>query len=114
MIHFALAIALALPQDTSKAKQARAQEDLRDRWVAEDKFKHFSMSFAITSFGFAGMRGVSDNNDTNRTVAVSAGVVAGLLKEVNDKRNHLPFSLRDLLWDFAGVAAGYAMIKQAR
>ena len=102
MIAFLLALSMA--QDTGKVK--KPDEDLRDRWVAEDKFKHAGMSFAITSFAYGGTQ--------NKQAAIAAGVAAGILKETWDKKHKRPFSGRDLIWDMIGVAASYAVIKQAR
>ena len=102
MIAFLLALQMA--QDTGKVK--KPDEDARDRWVAEDKFKHAGMSFAITSFAFGGTQ--------NKSVAIGAGVAAGILKETWDKKNKRPFSGRDLVWDMIGVAACYAMARQLR
>lgn len=100
-----LALMLALPADTGKVQQ-KVHEDLNDRWIAEDKLKHFGMSFAITGFAFGAVQ--------DKRVAVSASVAAGLLKEAYDKRHRRPFSGRDLFWDALGIAAGYAMIRQVR
>lgn len=100
-----IVLAIMLPADTAKVQQ-RVHEDLSDRWVAEDKLKHFGMSFAITGFTFSMVE--------DRRVAVSASAAAGLLKEVYDKRQRRAFSGRDLFWDALGIAAGYAVIKQAR
>lgn len=77
-----------------------------DAWLGADKFKHAGMSYAITAFSFA----ASDSEEA----AIASGVAAGILKEVMDRRRGSLFSVRDLLWDAAGIALGYAVIKQTR
>lgn len=92
-----LLLAFTLSADTTKPK---------DLLLGEDKFKHAGMSFAITSFAYGATE--------NKTAAVSAAITAGLLKEVYDRRHKKPFSAKDLLWDAAGIALGYVMIKQVK
>jgi uncharacterized protein YfiM (DUF2279 family) len=93
----ALLLAFTMAADTAKPK---------DRMLSEDKFKHAGMSFAITSFSYAATE--------NKAAAVSAAVTAGLLKELYDRRHKRPFSVKDLMWDAAGIALGYVMIKQVK
>jgi uncharacterized protein YfiM (DUF2279 family) len=76
-----------------------------DAWLAEDKLRHLGASFAIASFASAGARGLGIGRDGARAVAAGAGLAAGLLKEISDRRRGGGFSLRDLAWDAAGVAA---------
>ena len=77
-----------------------------DAWLGADKFKHAGMSYAITAFSFA----ATDSEEA----AIASGAVAGILKEVMDRRRGSLFSVRDLFWDAAGIALGYAIIKQTR
>jgi uncharacterized protein YfiM (DUF2279 family) len=93
------AIALAIVLDTTRAKP-------KDAWVGQDKFQHAGMSYAITSFAFAGT--------SNEGAAIASASVIGILKEVYDRKNGRPFSIKDLLWDAAGIALGYVVIKQTR
>jgi len=124
MISLLLVATLTLvPPDTSRhsgvprrvvaIQDTVEDEDVRDRWLAEDKLKHFTMSYGITMFAYAGGRMLADHN-TSTALAIGAGVTAGILKEFYDRSRDKPFSLRDLTWDVAGIAAGYALIKNAR
>jgi uncharacterized protein YfiM (DUF2279 family) len=88
-----------------------AQE--RDAWLGEDKFKHFAMSYMITATSFAAARIVTDR-DASVTTGIALGVAAGIAKEMYDKRDRRRFSVRDLLWDAAGITAGALIAKQTR
>ena len=81
-----------------------AQE--RDAWLGPDKFKHAAMSYAITAYTFAAT--------DSEPAAVASAAIAGILKEIYDRKRGYAFSLRDLVWDAAGVALGYAVVKQTR
>jgi uncharacterized protein YfiM (DUF2279 family) len=86
-----------------------------DRWVAEDKFKHFFTSFAVTSLAAAGARATGLDASQSLAAGVAVGAGAGIWKEIRDHRipGHSA-SVRDLVWDFAGVGAAAAVISQAR
>jgi uncharacterized protein YfiM (DUF2279 family) len=77
-----------------------------DAWLGPDKFKHAAMSYAITAYTFAAT--------DSEPAAVASAAIAGILKEIYDRRRGYAFSLRDLVWDAAGVALGYAVVKQTR
>lgn len=85
-----------------------------DSWVAEDKWKHLVTSFFITAAaaGAARAGGLSPERSLAAGVAVGAG--AGVAKEVHDlRRGARPMaSLRDLVWDAAGLALGAALVRQ--
>jgi uncharacterized protein YfiM (DUF2279 family) len=82
-----------------------------DAWLGADKFQHFAMSYAITAFTFAGARSLLDS-DASLGLAIAAGSTAGLLKEFYDRARGRPFSKRDLVWDAAGVALGFVIVRQ--
>ena len=82
-----------------------------DAWLGADKFKHFAMSYAVTAFAFAGARSLFDD-DASLGLAIAAGSAAGLLKEFYDRARGRPFSKRDLVWDAAGVALGFVIVRQ--
>jgi uncharacterized protein YfiM (DUF2279 family) len=82
-----------------------------DAWLGADKFKHFAMSYAVTAFAFGGARSLFDD-DVSLGLAIAAGSAAGLLKEFYDRSRGRPFSRRDLVWDAAGVALGFVMVRQ--
>lgn len=86
-----------------------------DRWVAEDKFKHFFTSFAVTTIAAAGARTAGIDAGRSLAVGVGFGAGVGVWKEVRDARRpggH--FSVPDLVWDFAGVGAAAAVAAQTR
>lgn len=79
-----------------------------DRWLAEDKLRHFTVSLAATTFGYAGARFALEP----RPAFVAAGALAlaaGFGKEVADVRAGGPFSMKDLVWDATGVALGLTL-----
>jgi uncharacterized protein YfiM (DUF2279 family) len=85
----------------------------QDRWLGEDKFKHFAMSYMITATSFSVARTVTDR-DASLVTGVALGAAAGILKELYDKRTKRVISARDLIWDAAGIATGILVAKQTR
>jgi uncharacterized protein YfiM (DUF2279 family) len=86
-----------------------------DAWFAEDKFKHFFTSFAVTALAASGARAAGLDASRSLAAGVAVGAGAGIWKELRDQRvpgGH--FSVRDLVWDFAGVGAAAAVVSQAR
>lgn len=91
--------------------QQRAKPDPGpDRWLAEDKVRHFAMSFAVTGMAFGGARVMLDAAAARNT-AVAFAALLGVGKELMDARRGGPFSLKDLAWDAAGVALGYSFVQ---
>lgn len=84
-----------------------------DRWLAEDKARHFAMSFAVTGMAYGAAR-VGLEPSPARAAAVGMAVALGIGKEVADVRGGGPFSFKDLAWDAAGVALGYALVQRIR
>jgi putative lipoprotein len=80
-----------------------------DRWLAMDKFWHFSASFVSVGAGyqlFANRLGW--DHPTSTASAAGATVTLGICKEFYDlfgPTRH--FSWKDLAWDAAGIGAGY-------
>jgi len=86
-----------------------------DRWLAEDKFKHFFASFAVTLLAAGAARAAGLEARESMVAGAGTGVGAGVWKEVRDAgRPGGHFSVRDLVWDLAGVGAGIAVTAQAR
>jgi uncharacterized protein YfiM (DUF2279 family) len=77
-----------------------------DAWLGPDKFKHAAMTYAITTYTFAAT--------DSEPAAVATGALSGILKEIYDRRRGSLFSVRDLVWDAAGIALGYVVVKQTR
>lgn len=85
-----------------------------DAWLAEDKARHLFASLALTAVAFGGARAVGiEWPDAGIAAAVVAGG-AGLAKEFSDRARGRPFSVRDLVWDAAGVGVGVALAERAR
>jgi uncharacterized protein YfiM (DUF2279 family) len=79
-----------------------------DPWFGQDKFMHFYASAGIcgSSFYLLKYRFGSDAGE-GALYSVSVTVLIGLGKETFDRIKRRPFSLKDLVWDAAGIAAGY-------
>ncbi|MGQ0561338.1 MAG: hypothetical protein ACT443_05635 [Gemmatimonadota bacterium] len=106
-IALALQIAAAMPEygdSALRAMRAESAMEARDAFFGADKFQHAGMSYAVTSFAFAGTR--------NEAAAIATGAAAGILKEFYDRAQGRPFSALDLVWDAIGIALGFVMVKQ--
>jgi putative lipoprotein len=87
----------------------------RDRWLAEDKWKHFFASFVVTSLSGSAARAAGLDPHTSAWVGVGIGTSVGVWKEIRDHgRSGETASLKDLTWDLAGVGAAAAALRQAR
>lgn len=107
-----LALALTLGcADLTDADPAGSQDTVaEDRWLAEDKLRHFALSFAATEMTYGGARVVLDHDDA-AAAAVATALALGLTKELRDRRAGQHFSLKDLAWDLGGIALGFALIR---
>ena len=93
----------------------RQQAEPRDRWIAEDKFKHFFASFVVTSLSAGAARAAGLDPAPSAWVGAGVGVTAGVWKEVRDhRRQDAAVSLKDGVWDLAGVGAATALVRQVR
>jgi uncharacterized protein YfiM (DUF2279 family) len=95
------------------AAQPRADPP-RDAWFAEDKLKHYFMSLAATNLAYGGARLVGLERRPALFAAAGAAGAAGLWKEWYDHHRGRPFSVRDLVWDAAGVATGVVAMRATR
>lgn len=86
------------------------QEDL---WLAEDKIRHFTVSTAATTMGYGAAR-IALDRDEALLAATATALALGVGKEVVDLRRGGPFSLKDLVWDAAGIAVGVALVHRIR
>ncbi len=104
----AVARAAAAPQfaDTTAA--------IADAWFAEDKLRHFFMSFAATSFAYGAARTAGLGHGPAELAAGASAAAAGVWKEFHDRRRGGPFSYRDLAWDAVGIAAALILAVQTR
>lgn len=86
-----------------------------DRWFAEDKAKHFLSSFAATTIAAGGARMLGVDGKEAAFAGAGAATAIGLWKEVRDTRTPAASaSVKDLIWDGAGIAAGTAVMLQVR
>lgn len=87
----------------------------RERWVGEDKLKHFAASFLVTSMAASVVRAVGAAPAQSAWIGAAAGGGVGLWKEARDLRTGKGTpSLADLVWDGAGAGAAAALLSKAR
>lgn len=87
----------------------------RDRWVGEDKAKHFFASFVVTSLSASAVRAAGAEPGTSAWIGAGVGVGAGAWKELRDRRSAEGMvSVKDAVWDLAGVGAAAALLRQVR
>ena len=79
-----------------------------------DKVQHFAMSYAVASFSYAAARAFGVDGDVALYSSAGAVSVAGLGKELYDRRRGSAFSLTDLVADALGGIAAYAVLSQVR
>lgn len=87
----------------------------RDRWIAEDKLKHFMASFVVTSIAASAARAGGAEPGQSAWIGAGVGASVGIWKEIRDGTHpgHSA-SVRDLVWDFAGVGASVAFMRHTR
>lgn len=92
-----------------------ADDPPRDRWLAEDKWKHLVTSFVVTSLSASAARTVGLDDQASLVAGASAGIGAGVWKEIRDEGEEgNAASFRDLVWDAAGIAAAVVIAAQSR
>jgi uncharacterized protein YfiM (DUF2279 family) len=97
----------AFPSDTE-------QEMPQDAWFGEDKAKHLAMSFFTVAVTHAFGRAAGLENGPATAVGAATGVAAGLGQEWYDCRDYGVFSVRDLVWDAAGIALAVLFVRELR
>jgi len=84
-------------------------------WLGEDKGKHFVTSAVVTVIAGSAARTAGLDAGTSRIAGAAVATGAGVAKEIHDHRQPgNVFSVRDLAWNLAGVAAGYVVLSQGR
>lgn len=96
------------------AARAATGEANPDAWIAEDKLKHFFMSFALTGAMYGAVRSFGLEGAPGLALAGAGGAAAGIWKEWQDRRAGRPFSRKDLAWDALGIGAALALASQTR
>jgi uncharacterized protein YfiM (DUF2279 family) len=86
-----------------------------DSFFGEDKFKHFVTSFIVTSLAASGARAAGLDHDSALMVGVGTGAAVGVGKELRDLgREDATASVRDIVWDLAGVGAAAAVASRSQ
>ncbi|HEX7320776.1 MAG TPA: hypothetical protein VF399_10535 [bacterium] len=81
---------------------------LSDPWFGQDKLMHFYASAGICGSSFYLFKYHFDRDVGEGTIySVSVTGLIGLGKETYDLIKGRHFSVKDLFWDAAGIAAGY-------
>ena len=87
----------------------------RDAWFGPDKLQHFFSSAFVQSMAYGGLRRAGAGQGSALAGASVASAIAGVGKELHDRRVKGEFSLRDLTWDAAGAgAATVLLVRTAR
>jgi uncharacterized protein YfiM (DUF2279 family) len=102
----------AAPASWLEAGDARRPQPA-DPWLAQDKVRHFAMSFAATGFTYGGARTLLDADAAFVTAAVAA-LGLGFGKEIHDARQGRWFSFKDMVWNAAGVTLGLTLVYHVR
>lgn len=84
-----------------------------DRWIAEDKAQHFTLSFSATLLGYGSARMVLDREPA-LAAAGAAALTLGVAKEISDARAGGAFSGRDLTWNVAGIVLALTLAHRIR
>ena len=114
MSPWVLALTLAASDTSARApvaEPARAASRVPDPWIAPDKVKHATLAFALQGGAYAVMRGAADHR-LALAGATLATTALSVLKERMDRRT-TGFSVRDLVWDAAGVVAASVILAAA-
>jgi len=84
----------------------------QDSWWTEDKLNHFLHSATITSTTYLISKNIGKfNKEKSIYISISLGSIAGISKEISDKqKKDGSFSVKDLIYDIAGIAAGILLV----
>jgi uracil-DNA glycosylase len=86
-----------------------------DRWFGSDKVKHFFTSALIQSLAYSVTQVTTSAPRSSLLLSASvATAVAGVGKEMHDRRSYGHFSVRDLVWDAAGAGTASVMLVRTR
>lgn len=81
-----------------------------DAWLGEDKYLHCYVSAAMTGAIYHLGAACGPGDRGNGRKALSLAALAGIGKEIYDYARKRHFSWKDLCWDGAGIALGYALL----
>ncbi|MDP6966086.1 MAG: hypothetical protein QF551_02300 [Candidatus Marinimicrobia bacterium] len=106
---FSLNVGKAQPADTTASilDDSSAVVQVIDPWFSKDKVYHFVLSYAWVGGSYCLMAQNSDlPAESAMAIAVSSGIVLGLVKEIMDSRRPGGFfSKKDLIFNLAGAVA---------
>ena len=88
----------------------RTPEHSGDRWFGPDKLQHFFTSAFVQSAGYGLLRRAGAENGPAMAGASAVTAIAGVAKEVHDRRTKGEFSVRDLVWDAAGAGSASILL----
>lgn len=103
------AVALVL---AALAMPAAAQ--IPDRIIGPDKVQHFFLSAFIQTFTYSSLRATNLDRQSSLVGATAASASLGVFKELRDRRIRRQFSVRDLLWDAAGIGMATVFLSHSR
>jgi uncharacterized protein YfiM (DUF2279 family) len=86
----------------------------KDGWFGVDKVKHFLVSAFVQSATFSAARAAKVPRSNAHALAGVSTAVAGIGREVHDRRRGRVFSVKDLAWDAAGGVAAAALMHGTR
>ena len=89
---------------------SRTPEHSGDRWFGPDKLQHFFTSAFVQSAGYGLLRRAGAENGAAMAGASVVTAIAGVGKEVHDRRTKGEFSVRDLAWDAAGAGSASLLL----
>lgn len=92
----------------------KASSMMAGDWFAQDKLKHFLMSFAATGFAYGGMRVVGLSRKPALAGGALAALGAGTVKELSDRAAGRHFSGKDMVWNCLGIAVAVALLANTR
>jgi uncharacterized protein YfiM (DUF2279 family) len=76
-----------------------------DRWLGDDKLKHFFTSAFVQSMSYGALRTSGLGHGAALAGASVTTAAVGVGKELRDLHVRGEFSVRDLTWDAAGAGA---------
>ena len=88
----------------------RTPEHSRDAWLGPDKLQHFFTSAFVQCVGYGVLRRAGADNAPAIAGASVVTAIAGVGKEVYDRRTKGDFSARDLAWDAAGAGSASLLL----
>lgn len=87
------------------------QNKLEDKFFAEDKLKHFSVCFFLTSIIYQECKYELKIREKNSIyLGITIPLSLGIAKEIYDKKSYGLFSFKDILWDIGGIISATFLI----